>query len=653
MHRNRPLWHGASAMHALLVLFALLAPAALFPAAAQMAAVRADDWATAELQAARHPDPVAVKLVRFYRMLAGAAPAVEIAQFRRENPDWPMQDVLTRRWEEASAAIIDDKAALHAFGNTALRTDAGRIRLADALDRTADSRATHAIRAAWIEAGGDAERAFLDRHAARLTPDTHWDRFRALAWAGATQAATRQAARLDPARKPAAEIWLALRDNDPDAPARRAALPAALRDDPLLVLEHARLLRRTNRDTEAATLLIAAGTAAQEATPSARLSGFWSERHLLARRLLRWGEAQTAYRLVAGHGQPDGAAALDAEFLAGWIALRRLNDPASAEAHFTRLAAMSQAAITQGRAMYWLGRAAAARGDAAAARERHQAGAAWMTTYYGQLAALALGESDADLAARIRGARDPRADEARLAEFAGRELTRAAALLLDWGEPRRARFFLLRISEVAADPVDRALAARLAAGMGRPELGVWVARRAAVSGTMLPDTGWPMPFDPPAEPVEPALAHAIMRQESNFEPDAISPAGARGLMQLMPGTARMVARRIPETTSPARLLNDTDHNMRLGTLYLRQVLDDADGCLPCAAAAYNAGPRRLREWLEDHGDPRMGQIDMIDWIELIPFNETRNYVQRVTENVVIYRAKRGEARPHPLAPWLR
>lgn len=637
---------------ALLPLLALLALPG--PAAAQMEAVRRDDWAAAEIAAARHADPVASKLVRYYRLLApGAAPAGEIAEFRRENPDWPAQTLLARRWEEAVAAIVDDGVVIRTFTATPPQTDAGRLRLAEALDRAGDRRAGEAIRTAWVEStiGPAAENDFLGRYGTRLTPDAQWQRFQRLAWAGSAQA-TAQATRLDPARQAVAEVWLGLKRNDPDAPARRAALPAAQRAEPGLVLEHARFLRRAGRETEAADLLQAQGPAAQKAAPE-RAGAFWAERHLLARRLLRANEPQAAYALAAGHGLAESGDAVEAEFLAGWIALRQLNDPRKAELHFNRLGAMSQAAITQGRALYWQGRAAAARNDTATATARYQAAAAWVTTYYGQLASLALGEGDAGLARRIRAAHDPATDPDRLASFAGRELTRAAALLIGWDEPRRARFFLLRLAELAPDPVDRALAARLATGMGRPELAVWVARRAGTDGTMLPETGWPMPYAPPSDAVEPALAYAIMRQESNFEPDAVSPAGARGLMQLMPGTARAVARKLGTPTTVPRLTADTDHNMQLGTTYLRQVLDEAEGCVPCAAASYNAGPGRTRAWLVTYGDPRAGQADMIDWIETIPFNETRNYVQRVIENMVIYRARRGETKPHPLADWLR
>jgi soluble lytic murein transglycosylase len=170
-------------------------------------------------------------------------------------------------------------------------------------------------------------------------------------------------------------------------------------------------------------------------------------------------------------------------------------------------------------------------------------------------------------------------------------------------------------------------------------------------GLMLPVEGWPVPYDPPQAVLDPAVALGIMRQESNFDTAAVSPSGARGLMQLMPATAEAVARQLDIDESEAALTTDPDLNMRLGSGYLRQMLEIFDGSLPLAVAAYNAGPRRVQEWLAQNGDPRVGPVDMIDWIEQIPIGETRNYVQRVLENVTIYRARRGEATPTLLVKW--
>ncbi len=248
---------------------------------------------------------------------------------------------------------------------------------------------------------------------------------------------------------------------------------------------------------------------------------------------------------------------------------------------------------------------------------------------------------------------DPAADANRALDLAGRELARAAAYLVSWGEARRAAAFLLRLDDVTPDLADRALTARLAGGFGLPEIAVAIARRAGRDGFMLIDTGWPLAVAPPPPGVEPALALGVMRQESSFDSTTVSPSGARGLMQLMPATATTVAHQLGLAPSLPALTFDPGYNMRLGVAYLAQLLDQFGGSVPMAVAGYNAGPGRVLEWVGNNGDPTGVGVDMIDWIELIPIGETRNYVQRVIENQVVFRAKRGEPLPHPLAQWLR
>lgn len=639
--------------------------------------VRAERWAEADSAAAAHPDPVARKLVLYFRLLApGAARAGEIAAFMSDSPDWPQQGLLSRRLQDAIAAEGDDRAVLAVCAARPPQAPPSLLRCAEAGERAAGSGDPVAARApdpaaaarqAWIAGVTDpaGEAAFLRRWGRDLTPDDQWARFDRLAWSDTPAPngpAARQIARLDPSLRPVAQARLALRRDDSAAPALLNALPEARRADPTLVLEHARFLRRAGQDAQALAVWTAQGTAAEAAAPAERKAAFWEERNLLARRLLRQDDPAGAYALASGHAQGSAQTAteqaLDAEFLAGWIALRRLGRPEAATAHFRALAGSSKAAITQARAQYWLGRAAQARGDAEAARAAFAAAAAWPTTYYGQLAARAAGEDDAALAERIRAARDPEWTAERALDFAGREQARAAALLAAWGEPRRARAFLQRLDERAEDPADRALAARFALGLGMPDQAVALARRAGRDGLVLPEAGWPLAVEPPEGAVEAAVLLGLMRQESNFDAQAASGAGARGLMQLMPATAAEVARRLGEPVSVPALTADPAYNMRLGTRYLQGLLERFGGALPYALAGYNAGPSRVQEWLAAHGDPAQGRPDapdrpgMVDWIELIPFNETRNYVQRVIENVVIYRARRGAAAPHPLARWL-
>uniref|UniRef100_UPI0022EA6D07 lytic transglycosylase domain-containing protein n=1 Tax=Falsiroseomonas oryzae TaxID=2766473 RepID=UPI0022EA6D07 len=419
--------------------------------------------------------------------------------------------------------------------------------------------------------------------------------------------------------------------------------------------ERARLLRRRDRDAEAAAVW-AAAEPLQQGMPSEAGRGTWAERQVLARKLLRLGDPATAYRVAAGHGLTEpGEPRQEAEFLAGFIALRRLNDPARAARHFARVGEDSRSVITRARSAYWEGLALAAQGNQAAARSRFEAAAPLATAFYGQLASVALGESPQQLAARVAATALPRPGTDVADLFAARELTRAVVTLADLGQSDRARMFLLRMEDISPDATDRWLIARLAMLIGRPDHAVWVARRAGADGVVLLEDGWPTPYATPADGAEPALVNAITRQESNFELGAVSSANARGPMQLLPSTAQLVARRLGIPHSTPMLTTDAAHNLRLGSAYISDMLARYAGAMPLAAAAYNAGPGRVDEWLVTYGDPRLASgPDVRDWIELIPFTETRNYVQRVIENVVVYRARNVATADlaHPLASLL-
>ena len=643
------------AMFLLVLGLLLAAPAGARAAPVQdvLAAVRDERWAEADALATALPDPLARKLVLYFRLLtAGAAHGPELTSFIAENPAWPQQALLARRLDEARAADSDDRALLDRCQRPPVAS-ATLLRCAEAASRTGHTaEGEQHARAAWvIGVEPAAELAFIRMWGQILTADDQWRRFDRLAWTDTGlpgSPAARQAVRVHPVDRPATEARLALRRDDASAAALASALSG--RADPSMVLDLAKWHRRAGQDRAALAVWVNQGDAAEIAAPIERQRAFWDERNLLARRMLRAGDPAAAYALASGHHQT-GDAAIDAEFLSGWIALRRLDRPAAAAQHFHALAGLSHAAITQGRAQYWIARAAAAQGDAAGAQAAYAQAAAWPTTFYGQLAARALGDDDAALATRFLAAQDPAWTVDQAAAFTSRELARAAVLLVAWGEPRRARAFLQRLDETAPDAAERALAAHMALGLGMPDQAVAIARRAGRDGLMLPGAGWPIGVEPLAGTVEPAVTLGLIRQESGFDVEAASPAGARGLMQLMPATAASVARRLNEPTNLAALTADAGYNMRLGTAYLQGVLDQFGGALPLAAAAYNAGPSRVQDWIAGYGDPLTGAVGMLDWMELIPFNETRNYVQRVIENVVIYRAHLGSVLPHPLARW--
>ncbi|HXT82045.1 MAG TPA: lytic transglycosylase domain-containing protein [Acetobacteraceae bacterium] len=621
-----------------------------------MPAIHADNWAEAEDIATRFADPVTRKLVLYFRLLApGAATPGEIAAFMQNSPDWPAQALLEQRRQEAIAVDPDDADVLAQCHHAMPTLGSALLRCAQAMANAGDDAgAAAAARHAWIDAISDpgTEAAFQQRWAGTVTPADQWQRFQRLAWRD-TAAASRQIPRLDPANRAAATARLALKRDDPTADGLFLALPGADQREPGMVLDRARFLRHANRDSDAVAEWTGPGVAAQRAAPEHQAT-FWNERNLLVRQLLRDGDKDGAYAVAAEPGVTKGEAALDADFLAGYIALRVLNDPARATGHFKALAAASKAAITQGRAHYWLGRAAAAAGRDP--RAEYAEAARWTTTFYGQLAAVAMGEDVATLNRRIEAERDPAWTREAALAFTQHEVVRAAAWLVAWGEPRRARAFLLRMDELAPIPAERVLTAVLGARVGLPDIAVFVARRIGRDGSALPKAGWPVPFDPPAG-VDDAVALGIMRQESSFDVGAVSPSGARGLMQLMPPTATEVAKQLGVSPSIPALTTDPSYNMRLGSRYIEDMLAHFGEALPLAVAAYNAGPRRVDEWLAQNGDPRTDEatgappIGMIDWIERIPVNQTRNYVQRVLENIVIYRALRGETTPTLLPQW--
>ena len=621
------------------------------PSRNPLTAVHADKWADAQAAAARFADPVAQKLVLYLRMRSpGAATAAEIADFMQRNPDWPALDMLEHRRQEAIASDPDDAAVLAQCTPTPTLGSA-MLRCAEAIANSGlTDEANTLARQAWVTAidNAPAEAAFLQRWGGIATAEDQWARFQRLAWS-ATSGAARQITRLDPGHHPAAEARLAARRDDPQTEALIAALAPPLQSDPGLFLDRVRALRHADHAPAALALWLSQGEPAQQAARE-HLSAFWSERQILARKLLHDGDAAGAFTLVSAHGQVGDEQRAEANFLAGFITLRFLHDPAKAEPFFRNLAG-SRAVISQARAHYWLGRTLAARGDDA--KPEFARAATWLTTFYGQLAFLTEGHSQAELIAGIRALQTPTWTADTVLVLLGHDVLRAAAWLIAWGDPQRARAFLLRMDEMAPTSAERVLTATFALRAGMPDGAVFIARRMGRDGLMLPEIGWPTPYDPTTPP-DPAFSLGIMRQESSFETGAVSPSGARGLMQLMPPTAQAVGKQHGIPVALAALTTDAARNIQLGTAYLQDMLNSFDNCLPLAAAAYNAGPTRVFQWLNANGDPRSGPVDMVDWIELIPANETRNYVQRVTENVVMYRARLND--PAPIlfnATWTR
>ena len=357
---------------------------------------------------------------------------------------------------------------------------------------------------------------------------------------------------------------------------------------------------------------------------------------------LRDGNTAAAYSAIANHGLPQDANYAEAESFAGWLALNKLRNPVLAEQHFARLDAAVKSPVSKARAAYWRGRTAEIAGDPVRARGFYEQGAQHTTTFYGQLAAERAGLTHLALDA------DPIPTAADRTAVNDSDVVKAMRLLSQAGEKSLVRVFGLHLGDTAADRARLAVVMDTIKAMGEQELSMLAYRRGAQRGLILHERGYPLRTPPSVMGgAEPAFVLAITRQESQFDPRVRSSADARGMMQLLPGTARDTARKVGISYDEG-MLWDAEYNMRLGSAYLGQVADRFSGSYVMAAAGYNAGPSRPAQWSAFCGDPRASGTDPLDFIECIPFVETRNYVMRVMENMQVYRARLNGGRA-PLA----
>lgn len=503
--------------------------------------------------------------------------------------------------------------------------------------------ASDLIRRWWRDKSfeADVQRTMLTRFADVLTVDDHIRRADVLLYGAQGPAARDVVALLPPDRQAPALARISLRGNIETS---FLALSPEDQASPGVAFERASFLRRRGQDAAATAALSAAAT---DAVTSDAADRVWDERYRLTLASIRSGDWRAAYRAAANTGLSSGADATEAEFYAGWIALKQLNDPVAAGRHFAAIERIGSSPITRARAFYWQGRAAEARGDRTAAENFYSRGAEHGTAFYGQLSAEKLG-------LRLVLPADPVPTEAERAQFEGRDVVQGMRLLADQNQRDLFRVFALHIDDIVPNRVEAALLIDAIRGYGDQDTSMKAARGAAQRGLILADRAYPYRTPPQvAGAPEPALVLGITRQESGFDPAVRSGADARGMMQLLPSTASSVARRMGVSYSAA-MLYEPDYNMRLGSSFLGQLVNQFSGSYIMAAAGYNAGPGRPPQWTAMCGDPRAGGQDPLDFIECIPFSETRNYVMRVMENMQVYRAKaNGGSAPITLSNDLR
>jgi soluble lytic murein transglycosylase len=597
--------------------------------------IRQGDVSSAKTIRAGMGDPLARKIALW--SIVNAAPEYlsfyELDGARKEMPGFPghaKRQAAAERMLETSG--MDAGRIILWFGGAQPETAEGAMALASAYRMTGRSaEAANLIRRFWREEVFEAEpqRQMLARFSDVLTSADHIARAEVLLY-GTQGPATRDIVNLLPEpQRSVAEARMALRAGAADAVDRVSMLSPAQMNDPGIAFERASYLRKKGLDGLALSLVSQFGKPPTEEAASR----VWTERRALIGAALKNGNYSAAYQTAASAGMSKGPDAAEAEFYAGWVALTRLKNPTLAAKHFAGIEAAGGSPITIGRALYWQGRAAEAAGDQVGAQAFYGEGAKHLTTFYGQLAAEKAGLKTLELG------KDPVITSADRAQFESREPVKAARMLMEAGARDQARAFILHIDDVLPGAAEQALLVDLARMTGDADLAMRVVRAGAQRGIILPERGYPV-LQPPYVPggAEPAFVLSISRQESNFDPNARSGVGARGMMQLMPATAQLVARKMGESYSPERLSEPT-YNMRLGSSYLGDMIDTFSGSYVMAAAAYNAGPGRPRQWSSFCGDPRGGATDPLDFIECIPFSETRNYVMRTLETTQVYRAR--------------
>ena len=588
-------------------------------------------------------DPAAKKLVEWAILRSDDTNAGfdRYVAFLSANPGWPSVGMLRRR---AEAALLQEgrspATVLAFFAKTQPLTPRGRFALARALLAQGDRAAAQFyVREAWrydafpeeLESQAlDAFRDFITRadHMARMD-----DRFSFQDIEGGMRAARRLGGvEMAIARARAAVITKA-----GNAGQLLDAVPEEGRNDPGYMFSRIQWLRRNERIPEAAGLLLAAP---RDSAVLHDLDEWWVERRLTCRKLLDLGDPQTAYQIARDAVPPPRENYRgEQQFTAGWIALRFLNDPQLAMPHFARIAQGITNPITLARSEYWQGRAAEAAHRLAQARGHYEASARYPTAYYGQIARGRLGLSEIALR------RLPEPSSAQHVALADLEVLRAAEMLYAVGAPHLILPFVADLADRMPDAHALEGLARIAERHEDARALLLIGKGALAQGFALDAYAFPafgVPhFGSIGPEVDRSVIYSIVRQESAFDQNDVSTANAMGLMQVTPEAGRHVAGRFGVRYDQKKLRQDAAYNTQMGAAELGELLQIYRGSYILAFAAYNAGQGRVKEWLERYGDPRDPAVDPIDWVERIPFAETRYYVERVMENLQVYRIRLG------------
>lgn len=597
------------------------------------------NWSELAALSSRASDPTVAAIARWRYLIdrESGASFADLNSFLDAHPNWPNAETTQRNAERAMPVDMPASQVLAFFQNREPVSGEGMLMRGAALLAQGDT----AEGPIWIRRGyvagtfsASREAQIREQYAQYLPADADKLRLSALLWEDDFAGAQRMLAYVDTGTRAVGTARLKLRSNTKGAQQFIDAVPAALREDFGLLYDIGRWYRRSEQYTAGARFM--AKSYRDPAIPIP-LDKWWDEKSAHVRMAIKERRWTDAYAVSASAGLTEGADFAEAEFLAGWMQLRFLGDTSRALAHFDRIAPNVSTPISLARGHYWTARAREAAGDNAGAIVEYELAAKNPETYYGQLATAALSSNptitvDMSTSVSSRGISTMERDE----------LVQAIAMLSAIGDTTLLPRFVGALGDRLEAREDFETASALLMQLNRPAMSVRVAKRAMQKDLHVFRYAYPMVDLPPyrgnGQPPDPAFVHALMRQESEFDPNARSTADARGIMQMLPATAKMTANRHGIPYEASRLLGDWQYNATLGMAHMRDLLDQFGGSYVLVAVAYNAGPGRANQWIKEFGDPRSPGVDVVDWIERIPFSETRNYVMRLIENTNVYRA---------------
>jgi soluble lytic murein transglycosylase len=608
------------------------------------------DYMNAGRIAAETQDPAAIKLVEllYLRDHWREAGHQRIIDFLNAAPKWPLAETLSKHVEKAlyeNGASAQD--VLAHFEGKKPKTTFGMFALARANYQAGNGDAgSQWLNRAWVQPDIDAALEKRVMGEFKISTEMQKRRMWAMLLEQQPGAALRNAKRLSGEHQRAVKVGHELLRGVAGATRRYESLPSSMREAPALKYVLARFYRKQKKYDLARSILASMPSDAQSMISP---ESIWEERRIIARRSVginNQSHWKAGYKIASQHGMTSGNDAIEAEFLSGWIALRYLKDGDRAMNHFQKLSKIATSRTDKSRALYWIGRTHAAQGNKGAARQSYKTASQYSTLYYGQLAReqvglgnqpdkITSGEFSAEAKARVE--RD--------------EVVRAFRLMQRAGANKQLHIFMPAIASRFEKIDEMNAAASMFHDEGGTTMALRFAKVAGQNGIDIDSWAYPLRGLPDwkqvGKPIEKSLVFGLSRQESEFNARAGSHVGAQGLMQLMPGTAKIVARQYRMPFAKSKLTSDPVYNVKLGAAHLADLVEDFNGSYVLTLVAYNAGPGRSVEWMRDYGDPRGGQVDPIDWVESIPFQETRQYVQKVMQNVHIYRSRLA---PHTVRP---